>query len=382
MAGEMNTGWVGPSGDPYVRSKQDGPPFALSCIAGGLASGSVDAVLHPLDTLKTRLQAPQGFFAAGGYTSLFRGVFTNSFGAMPSGAIFFAVYEFTKNALAGGDTSQRTPASDAAAASLAATASSVLRVPTSVVTQRMQVGQFPTVLCAIRSISVEGGMRAFYAGLGATIAREIPFSFIQFPLYEWLKVYVAARGLTSSASTPPSVGESAICGAIAGSVAAALTTPFDLLKTRQMLGGAQDGMLSEAKRIVASHGAKGLFRGVMPRMGWMALGGYLFFGVYEQCLLLLTRATLGMTGRGSITLTLAQRLGRDKADEALPSSDDGNIVDTLKAWGSPCSLSEADAVAMPTGSTSVAKGKGKATAVNGPEGLALSRVYYLLIRSA
>jgi hypothetical protein len=87
-----------------------------------------------------------------------------------------------------------------------------------------------------------------------------------------------------------------------------------------------------------------------------------------------------MTGRGSMTLTLAQSLGRDKADEALPPSADGNIVDTLKAWGSPCSLSEADTVAMPTGIASVAQGK--ATAVNGPEGLALSRVYYLLIRSA
>ncbi|KAL3118166.1 hypothetical protein niasHT_001940 [Heterodera trifolii] len=62
-----------------------------------------------------------------------------------------------------------------------------------------------------------------------TVAREIPFSFIEFPLWEWLKRRVAQRiGHCSPLA-------SAACGSLAGLTAAALTTPFDVLKTRVML---------------------------------------------------------------------------------------------------------------------------------------------------
>ena len=35
-------------------------------------------------------------------------------------------------------------------------------------------------------------------------------------------------------------------------------------------------------------GSLALFRGLGPRVGWMTLGGYIFFGAYEQCLRALT----------------------------------------------------------------------------------------------
>jgi solute carrier family 25 S-adenosylmethionine transporter 26 len=42
----------------------------------------------------------------------------------------------------------------------------------------------------IRGTYKEGGNRlgSFYKGFGITIMREIPFSLIQFPLYEFMKV--------------------------------------------------------------------------------------------------------------------------------------------------------------------------------------------------
>lgn len=53
--------------------------------AGGIAGITVDMTLFPLDTLKTRLQSPCGFFKSGGFHHLYKGVGTAAIGSIPSG---------------------------------------------------------------------------------------------------------------------------------------------------------------------------------------------------------------------------------------------------------------------------------------------------------
>ena len=52
----------------------------------------------------------------------------------------------------------------------------------------MQTGVYKTLLEALREIRLTEGLAGFYRGYWSMIAREIPFSFIQFPLWEGLKV--------------------------------------------------------------------------------------------------------------------------------------------------------------------------------------------------
>jgi solute carrier family 25 S-adenosylmethionine transporter 26 len=76
----------------------------------------------------------------------------------------------------------------------------------------------------------------------------------------------------------------AICGSLAGGIAAALTTPLDVAKTRIMLGSGDysSNFVKTMVRIAKEEGGKTLFRGVVPRVTWISIGGAIFLGVYER----------------------------------------------------------------------------------------------------
>lgn len=52
---------------------------------GGVAGLFADMVLFPLDTLKTRLQAEQGFRQAGGFKAVYKGIGAQAIGSAPQG---------------------------------------------------------------------------------------------------------------------------------------------------------------------------------------------------------------------------------------------------------------------------------------------------------
>jgi solute carrier family 25 (mitochondrial S-adenosylmethionine transporter), member 26 len=75
------------------------PSFLVSLISGGIAGTTVDVALYPLDTIKTRLQAPQGFLNAGGFRGVYKGLSAAAAGSAPGAALFFSTYEMSKQML-------------------------------------------------------------------------------------------------------------------------------------------------------------------------------------------------------------------------------------------------------------------------------------------
>lgn len=68
-----------------------------------------------------------------------------------------------------------------------------------------------------------------------TCHQQIPFTCLQFPLYERLKLFLARRRTPTGLVADLPALEAAACGSLAGGVAAGLTTPLDVAKTRIML---------------------------------------------------------------------------------------------------------------------------------------------------
>lgn len=290
-------------------SSPAGPPFTHALLAGGVAGTTVDLTLFPLDTLKTRLQSSEGFFASGGFRGIYRGVGSAALGSAPGAAFFFCTYEATKSALAGarrralGDAGSGSNTTTAGrdggggavdhmlAASLGEVAACAVRVPTEVVKQRAQAGQHGgSSLSSLRAIlgrraevGLPGVWRELYRGWGITILREVPFTVIQFPLWEALKSYSRGRRTTGGGAQQADVsaGESALYGSVSGGVAAAVTTPLDVLKTRVMLSSERQRVWDVVRGILRQHGVRPFFAGIGPRVMWISIGGAVFLGSYQ-----------------------------------------------------------------------------------------------------
>lgn len=151
--------------------------------------------------------------------------------------------------------------------------------------QKLQAGQYKTTKETLHAILRSEGALGFYSGYLTTVMREVPFSMIQFPIWEAMKVKVGWFMDRPNQVVMP--WESAACGSLAGSFAAAVTTPLDVIKTRLMLredihGKKYRGMVSTFQRVVAEEGAGALFSGITPRVMWIGIGGFVYFGAYEQ----------------------------------------------------------------------------------------------------
>lgn len=269
------------------------PSFWTALVAGGMAGTAVDVALFPIDTLKTRMQSPQGFWASGGLRGIYNGLGAAAAGSAPGAALFFCSYEgmkpITSDYLERMGWSDQPALGHMIAASVGEAAACLVRVPTEIVKAKMQtaetkIGLMETIQLVLRErhgtwlASITGGL---YRGYGITLFREVPFAVIQFPLYEKFKIWWGDRQ-----GSPVNPVQAAACGSISGAFAGAVTTPLDVLKTRLMLGVDKEGriytgVIDVLNRTVEKDGRMALLSGIQPRVLWISIGGFVFFGAYE-----------------------------------------------------------------------------------------------------
>ncbi|MQM15882.1 hypothetical protein Taro_048832 [Colocasia esculenta] len=166
--------------------------------------------------------------------------------------------------------------------SLASFCSTILgtavRIPCEVLKQRLQAGIFDNVGEAIVGTLRDDGLKGFFRGTGATLCREVPFYVAGMGLYAEAKK--AAQNLLQRDLEP---WETIAVGALSGGLAAVVTTPFDVMKTRMMTApqGLPTSMSMIAFSILRQEGPLGLFKGAVPRFFWIAPLGAMNFAGYE-----------------------------------------------------------------------------------------------------
>ncbi|KAG4908010.1 hypothetical protein JHK86_056494 [Glycine max] len=184
---------------------------------------------------------------------LYSGLAGNLVGVLPASAIFIGVYEPAKQQLLKSLPENISSVAHFAAGAIGGVASSVVRVPTEVVKQRMQIGQFRSAPDAVRLIVANEGFNGLFAGYGSFLLRDLPFDAIELCIYEQLRI-----GYKLAAKRDPNDPENAMLGAVAGAVTGAVTTSLDVIKTRLME------------------------QGIGPRVLWIGVRGSIFFCVLEK----------------------------------------------------------------------------------------------------
>ncbi|CBQ70459.1 probable MRS4-Protein of the mitochondrial carrier family (MCF) [Sporisorium reilianum SRZ2] len=281
----------------------DNVPLHINMIAGSLAGISEHAAMYPVDVIRTRMQVLSATPAATytgviqafnrissleGMRTLWRGVASVIMGAGPAHAVYFGTYETVKEAT-GGNREGHQFASTAFAGASATVAADAFMNPFDVIKQRMQMhgSQHRTVMQCASTVYKQEGLRAFYVSYPTTLTMTVPFTAVQFSVYEWAK-----KVLNPSEGYSPLTHVSA--GAFSGAVAAAVTNPLDVAKTLlQTRGSSTDaqirnasGMFEAFKIIHAREGIKGFARGLSPRvltfmpsnaLCWLSYEGFRFF---------------------------------------------------------------------------------------------------------
>ena len=303
---------------------------AHDVVAGAVARAASQGTIHPLDTMKVRMQAGPRNFKKGvslsgpgtmkrmgikmargmhEFRSLYKGVVGAASGAGIIIGTYFAFYSSTKRVL-----KEKTTLNDGSmafvAGAAAALGSSVVKVPLAVCIRSVQAGLYPNVFSAAKSIVKAAGVRGLFTGFLPTILEDVPDMAVKFAVYESLR---QLHGRLNN-DRPATVAEDLAMGGFAGAAAAAATTPLDVIKTVMMCTASSRPTFFSAARAIMGEGkgVSAFFRGIGPRAVSNGLNSAIFFCFFEMIRQnLLERKAMKESGK-AVTLKMQTDRLREK----------------------------------------------------------------------
>ncbi|PYH64746.1 putative mitochondrial carrier protein [Aspergillus vadensis CBS 113365] len=319
-------------------------------LSGAFAVLIVDFLVYPIDTLKTRIQSPtynqiykDATTGAINRKLLFRGLYQGVgsviLATLPASGAFFTTYEGLKHTLT---TTQQsplpTPIIHSLSSCVAESVSCFILTPAEVIKQNAQVYTNPnpnlypndpkkppsstrskTNITLLTLRKFRHRPLSLWSGYTALLGRNLPFTGLNFPLFEYLRGLGAGYllrcrkgdegdGEKGGGGDRDVLGQfgnvqraliTGVSAAIAGTVSSVVTTPVDVVKTRMMLGAGSStsnditgsgekrgerrrwGAWEVGKKVYREEGVKGLFKGGAIRSVWTAVSFGVYLCVYE-----------------------------------------------------------------------------------------------------
>lgn len=289
-------------------------------LTAGTVGGAAQLIVgHPFDTIKVKLQsqptplpgqrprysgamdAVRQTLAAEGPRGLYKGMGAPLATVAAFNAVLFSVRGQMEALLRSEPGVPLTVGQQVVAGAGAGLAVSFLACPTELIKCRLQaqsaLAGAGTATVAVkyggpmdvaRHVISEAGVRGLFKGLVPTLGREVPGNAAMFGVYEAVKQYLAGGKDTSGLGR----GSLVMAGGIAGASFWFLVYPTDVVKSVIQVDDYKSpkysGSINAFKKIVATEGVKGLYKGFGPAMARSVPANAACFLAYE-----VTRSSLG-----------------------------------------------------------------------------------------
>eukprot|EP00578_Thalassiosira_sp_NH16_P019393 CAMPEP_0181084200 /NCGR_PEP_ID=MMETSP1071-20121207/4570_1 /TAXON_ID=35127 /ORGANISM="Thalassiosira sp., Strain NH16" /LENGTH=481 /DNA_ID=CAMNT_0023165921 /DNA_START=434 /DNA_END=1876 /DNA_ORIENTATION=- len=295
-----------------LLSKLEKQPYWFNYLAAFIGSVASTLVMHPVDTIKTRLQV-KGFSSTnndgengddddddynkkegmGNMANLYEGLAGNILKEGPASALYLGVYESVKYALLptqlGAQSVLLVYLASGAAGEMCG---SVIRAPAEAIKSTVQSGMAGSALEAGAQVFGTKASRGnVVRAWSASIWRDVPFGALQLAIFELTKTYILnSPDIDFDSST---LLTEAIVGAFAGGWGALLTNPFDIITTRIITQPIDDdeaiigdggnkplGVLEMGQKVYEEGGMAAFFVGWQARVGYWAPAISIFLTCY------------------------------------------------------------------------------------------------------
>ncbi len=291
-----------------------GLSHAVDGAIGGLTAG---IIVQPLQVIKTAFQirphshtqsqptttAPgsgRSFFqlarliyAEEGIKGFYRGFVPGCIKSSVAAAIYFYLLNASRKFYSG--IVSHKSLSDFLSAMTARATQTLITNPIIIVKTRFEVigfNEYKNMLDAFAQIYRNEGLASFFTnGIGVALLKDVPFSAIQFPIYEQTKIFFLAalqRAGFNIESKKVKVLNFAFSSLCATFISCVVTNPLDVIRTRVLFQyynkNVQQhyrGITDAFVKMVKNDGMKGLFFGLETRFIKKIVGAIVLWTVYE-----------------------------------------------------------------------------------------------------
>lgn len=286
-------------------------PAWMKFVLGGLSCMAAACVTNPIDVIKTRLQLQgqlsskqaeqhyKGFIRGSlqivrdeGFTGLYKGLSPSVLREATYSTLRMGGYDMMKTYLGATDPKTTPLWKKLLAGATSGAFGACLANPADLVKVRMQAQakagghKYSGLSDAFYSIYSQDGVRGLYKGVWPSTQRAALLTATQLACYDHVKHFLLNSGIRKKDNIITHFCSSVV----AGFFAAAVTSPFDVVKSRIMnqptptpgSSPLYSGTLDCFRKTIKAEGVHGLYKGFIPN--WMRIGPHTIvtFIVYEE----------------------------------------------------------------------------------------------------